>query len=96
MEEIKFTPKIGEIENDLSGFRGVYAKQSSIKILGFVILSIIFALIPLIIIYWSKKCYIALIYKRTAYSNATHLLIIHVYYSTGYSFIDMPPPTCRN
>ncbi len=94
MEEIKFTPKLGEIENDLAGFRGVYVKQSSIKILGFVILSIIFALIPLIIIYWSKKCYIAFIYKRTAYSNATHLLIMNVRYSTGCSHIDMPSTTC--
>lgn len=80
MEELKFSMREsddGKPKNDQT--RAFYMRLSVYKIIALIVASIVFALIPLIIIYWSKKALIYMTFTSCKPNKATHIKIIKVY-----------------
>ncbi len=84
MEQLKFSMRgsdDGKFKSDQT--LAMYLRLSTYKILALVVLSLLLGLIPLIIIYWSKKALIYMAFVMCQPSQATHIKIVKVYFHLG-------------
>ena len=78
MESIKYIQSRHSDLFNAAHIKAAYMKLSTRKLIALIALSLALALLPLIVIYWSKRSYIFFLYETTTHHYATHVKITQV------------------
>jgi hypothetical protein len=78
MERIKYIQSNNSDLFNAAHMKAEYMKLSTRKLTALIAISLALALLPLIVIYWSNRIYVFMIYEETTHLLATHIKITQV------------------